>query len=161
MEAFCSGVNKVSRWGSCSFVPSCRPLTLTSRQSALHLGSLFVWFTSSQIHLKAIVLLWRIPGLPSLSHSRLGTAHTQTHTDTHTFTQSLLTLSLTHSPTCSITQHIHTHSAHLSWSDAGGRLLSPVTILTHRSPAQPAPKGGKRGREQMMKRRLRNKVKEN
>lgn len=118
MEAFCSGVNKVSRWGSRSFAPSCRPLTLTSRQSALHLGSLFVWFTSSQIHLKAIVLLWRIPWPPPLPHSCSGTARTRTHTHTFLHGRRLLYLSLTHSLAQSL--NTYTHCAHLSWSDAGG-----------------------------------------
>ncbi len=119
MEAFCSGVNKVSRWGSRSFsrsfVPSCRPPTLTSRQSALHLGSLFVWFTTSQIHLKAIVLLWRIPRPPLLPHSL---THTHTHTHTLLNSRRLLYLLLTHPLAQSF--NTYTHGAHLSWSDAGG-----------------------------------------
>lgn len=102
MEAFCSGFNKVSRWGSRSFIPSSRPLTPTSRQSALHLGSLFVWFTTSQIHLKAIVLFWRIPRPPLLPHPRLQAAHTHFNTAAAYF--------ISHSLTCSITHHIHTQS---------------------------------------------------
>jgi len=156
MEAFCSGVNKVSRWGSRSFLPSCRPLTLTSRQSALHLGSLFVWFTSSQIHLKAIVLLWRIPWLPLLPHSRLETAHT------HIFTQTPLTyLSLSHPLAQSL--NAYTHSAHLSWSNAEGDCYPGNRINPQISRSGCVLRRETEGEHERktMRRRLRNKVKEN
>lgn len=166
MEAFCSGVNKVSRWGSRSFVPSCRPLTLTSRQSALHLGSLFVWFTTSQIHLKAIVLLWRIPRPPLLPHSRLRTPHTHFYTAAAYF----ISHSLTHLLNHSTRTHSHTHSAHLSWSDAegdcypGNRINPQIPTAGWSGSELRLRERGEREGERWWRgerRKLRNKVKEN